>query len=83
MNDYINELDTLIDSVVEVVKELESEGEPANIGVVIKKTKEKNIGGRDTLLRDAIMAAGGKGKLKIRRSPPNQILLELPPSGKV
>ena len=46
----------------------------------IKKGKDKGISNSDTLLRDVIISAGGKGKLKIRRSPPNQLLLEVPPN---
>ena len=70
-------------SVVEVVKEIEDRMEPANIGTVIKNTKKKSIKNSDTLLRDAIMVAGGKGKLKIRKNPPNQLLLELPATGRI
>lgn len=81
MSDYIEELDDVVDAVIELVKELKDKGEPANIGRVIKKSK--GTSNSDTLLRDAIMAAGGKGKLKIRRNPPNQLLLELPPSLKI
>ena len=76
MNDYVEELEDAIDSVVKVVRELEDEGELANIGMVIKKTKKKNIKNRNTSLRDAIMVAVGEGKLKIRKNPPNQLLLE-------
>jgi hypothetical protein len=83
MSDYIEELDDVIASVVEVVKEIEDGMELANIGTVIKKTKKKSIKNSDTLLRDAIMVAVGKGKLKIRKNPPNQLLLELPATGRI
>ena len=83
MSDYIEELDGVVDAVVKVIKELEGKGEPVNIGVVIKKSKDKGIDNSATLLRDGIMAAGGKGKLKIRKNPPNQLLLESPPNENV
>jgi hypothetical protein len=79
MSDYIEELDHIVDGVVKLVKELEDKGKPTNIRGVIKKGKDKGISNSDTLLRDVIISAGGKGKLKIRRSPPNQLLLEVPP----
>ena len=78
MSDYIKELDDVISSVVNVINELQDEGELAKIGGVIKITKERGIINSNTLLRDAIMVAGGKGKLKIQKNPPNQLLLKLP-----
>ena len=78
MIDYVKELDAVVDLVVEIVEELEDNEETANIVGVIKKAKERNRGNGNTLIRDAIMTAGGRGKLKIRRIPPNQYLLELP-----
>lgn len=83
MSDYIDGLDGVVDAVVKLVKEIENKGEPTNIRGVIKKGKDKSISNSDTLLRDAIMAAGGKGKLKIRKTPPNQLLLESPPNESV
>ena len=82
MNDYVEELEDAMDSVIEVVREFEDEGELANIGMVIKKAKKKDIKTSSTLLRDAVMVAVGKGKLKIRKNPPNQLLLESYPKEK-
>mgnify|MGYP000120728687 CR=1 FL=1 len=80
MVEYVNELDGLIDKVVKIVEEFKSEGKNTNITKVIRRIKEKNICDT-TLARDVIIWAACKGRLTIKRVPPNQLVLDTPQNG--
>jgi len=80
MIDYVEEIEKDFEIIIKVVKDVKKEEGDAHITSVMEKLKKtEEIGSKwsDKKKRDAIMVAAGKGKLKIIRKPPNQLVIEL------
>ena len=72
MTDYIKELNEIENKLV---KFLEDKQTQMNIGELLKEAKKAGINNSITTLRDAVMSAGGKKKLKIESMKPKQLLI--------
>lgn len=75
MPNYIEILDEIEDKLITILEN--HKNEPMNIGELIQKAKKANISKSTTILRDAIMSGGGKGKVKIELIKPKQLLIRV------
>ena len=76
MPDYMKTLENIGDKIVELL--LTVENHEMYLLALIDRAKEAGIGESKATLRDAIMAAAGKKKLKIEERPPKQLMVGLP-----
>jgi hypothetical protein len=72
--DYVKILDEIENKIVNLLRHGD---QPINIGELIEKAKKADVSKSDTIIRDAIMCAGGKGKLKIELIKPKQLLISI------
>jgi len=74
MANYIKGLEEVENKIVELLK---TESRQINITELIDKAKKLGISKSKTTLRDAIMSAGGKKKIKIEAMKPKQLLVSV------
>ena len=72
MADYIASLKEVENRIVALLKE---EGRQLNISELISKAKTAGISRSEVTIRDTIMSAGGKKKVKIESMKPKQLLV--------
>ena len=75
MTDYIKDLNKVEDKIVKLLEE--QERPHINIGELLEKAKKAGINKSKTTLRDAIISAGAKKKLKIEAMKPKQLLISV------
>jgi hypothetical protein len=76
MSDYMKTLENIGDKIVELL--LTAENHEMYLLALIDKAKKAGICKSKATLRDAIMAAACKKKLKVEERPPNQLMVLLP-----
>lgn len=75
MSDYMKTLEDIGDKIVELL--LTVENHEMYLLALIDRAKAAGIGETKAALRDAIMAAAGKKKLKVEERPPRQLMVRL------
>jgi len=75
MSDYIKDLEKFETKIIEL---LTNQTQEMNLTALIKKAKETGISKSSATLRDAIMSAGAKKKLRIEAVKPKQLFVRLP-----
>jgi len=69
-------LEKIENKIIDIIAR--NKNQQINIGELIEKAKKANVSKSNTILRDAIMSAGGKRKLKIELMKPKQLLISIP-----
>jgi cell division septum initiation protein DivIVA len=75
MTDYIKELEEIENKLVEFLRE--KQDSKMNITELLEKAEKAGINKGKTILRDAIISASAKKKLKIEMMKPKQLLISL------
>ena len=76
MSDYMKRLERVEGKIVELL--LAVENHEMNLLALINKANQAGISESKAALRDAIMAAASKKKLKVEERPPKQLIVRLP-----
>lgn len=75
MTDYIKDLNKVEDKLVNFLAE--EQRPPMNITELLEKARKAGINKSKTTIRDAIISAGARKKLKIEAMKPKQLLISV------